>query len=677
MLNLETKLSIKTLIESPNIADELTDQDCDNIGGYCEEGFSSDLQSRLQWEERMRDAMKLALQLKEEKTFPWPGASNVKFPLITIAAISFHSRIYPALIQQPDIVHACVYGDDPTGELDAAGQLISQHMSWQIFNEDEDWEEEQDKLFLVEAILGCAFKKSYFDRVAGRNDSELVMPSDLVVSYWAKDLATAPRITNIRYVSKNEIIEKERQGLYIECKDSYGTSQKPELLGPLAMVRDQTQGTTPDASDNEQPIILLEQCCWMDLDQDGYKEPYVVTFRHDSNKVLRIRAAFFENSVTYNSKRQVERIVPENAYTKYEFIPSPDGGFYSLGFGTLLGPLNKSIDTSINQLIDAGAMKNAGGGFLGRGVRFKGGEYRVKPGEWMRTEGTGEDLQKGIYPLPVGEPSPTLFQLLSLLISYGEKVAGSTESTQGENPGQNTKVGTMDSMIEQGLQVFSGIYKRNYRAMTAEFRKLHRLNKLYMNESQAFQYDGDRKKIYATAYALPDTVVGLSADPNYMSDGQRQRQATLVKGAAAQSNLYNPLEVERWFLKTMKVPGIDKLLVKEVPEPSPPIQLQVEQLRMQAKMAELQARQAESQLTFQTKLLELTNDAELNAAKITELQAKAVLYIEQAGTAKVDEEIALINAQIGAAKIHHEGLLKSIKILSDIKLNERKATNVE
>lgn len=673
MLNIETKLSISDLIQSTNIAEELTIQERDSIGHQAMEGFSADLQSRVQWEERMRDAMKLALQLKEEKTFPWPGCSNIKFPLITIAAISFHSRIYPALIQQPDIVHACVYGDDPDGSLDAQGQLISQHMSWQIFSEDEDWEEEQDKLFLVEAILGCAFKKSYFDRAAGRNDSELVLPSDLVVNYWTKDLATATRITHIRYVSQNEIIEKERQGLYCEYDGSSGTNQKPELLGPLAMVRDQTQGTTPDTSDHEQPVILLEQCCWLDLDQDGYKEPYVITFRHDSNKVLRIRAAYFESSVTYNSKRQVERIVSESAYTKYEFIPSPDGGFYSLGFGTLLGPINKSIDTSLNQIIDAGTMKNAGGGFLGRGVRVKGGEYTFRPGEWKRVDSTGEDLNKSVFPLPVGEPSPTLFQLLSLLISYGEKIAGSTESTSGENPGQNTKVGTMDSMIEQGLQVFSGIYKRNYRAMTSEFKKLFRLNKLYMNESQSFRYDSERKQIYASAYENPETVIGLSADPNYMSDSQRQRQATLVKGAAAQSNLYNTLEVERWFLKTMKVPGIDKLLVKEIPEPSPPIQLQVEQMRMQAKMAELEARQAESQLTFRTKLLELTNDAELNQAKITELQAKAVLYIEQAGTAKVDEEIALINAQIGASKIHHEGLLKSIKILSDIKINERKS----
>jgi chaperonin GroES len=671
MFKIETKLSITDLIESPNIAEELTKQERDNIGHYAMEGFNADLQSRVQWEERMRDAMKLALQLKEEKTFPWLGCSNVKFPLITVAAIAFHSRIYPSLIQQPDIVHACVYGDDPDSQLDEAGQLIAQHMSWQIFSEDEDWEEEQDKLFLVESILGCAFKKSYFDRSCGRNNSELVLPSDLVVNYWAKDLDSAQRITHIRYISNNDIIEKERQGLYCEHDESYGVANHPELLGPLAMVRDQTQGTTPDTSDNEQPVVVLEQCCWMDLDNDGYKEPYVVTFRHDSNKVLRICAAFFEKSIKYNSKHQVEKITQEYAYTKYDFIPSPDGGFYSLGLGSLLGPLNKSIDTSINQLIDAGTMKNAGGGFLGRGVRVKGGEYTFRPGEWKRVDSTGEDLNKSVFPLPVGEPSAALLQLLQLLIQYGEKIAGATDTTSGENPGQNTKVGTMDSMVEQGLQVFSGIYKRNYRAMTSEFKKLFRLNQLYMNESQSFKYDGARKKIYASAYALPDTVIGLTADPNYMSDGQRQRQAQMVKGAAAQSNLYNPLEVERWFLKTMKVPGIDKILVKEVPPPSPPIQLQVEQLRMQAKMSELQAQQQEAQLNFRTKLLELTNEAELNQAKIIELQAKALLETEQAGTAQIDAEVAMINAQIGAARIHHESLLKSIKVLSDVVSNDK------
>jgi chaperonin GroES len=671
MLKIETKLSLQELVDSQNIAEELSAEELTSIGNCAAEGFAADLQSRAQWEERMTEAMKLALQFREDKTFPWPGASNVKFPLITIAAISFHSRIYPALIQQPDIVNCCVYGDDSNGQLEAAAQLISEHMSWQVFEEDEDWEAEQDKLFLVQAILGCAFKKSYFDKTAGKNDSELVLPSDLVVNYWTKDLATASRVTHIRYISSNDILEKVRQGAYCDY-DPAGVRADPERLGQLAMVRDKIQGTTPDYSDGEKPIVILEQCCWLDLDRDDYKEPYVVTFRHDDSKVLRIRAAFFGDSIEYNSAREVVRITPETAYTKYDFIPSPDGGFYSLGFGALLGPLSASIDTSINQLLDAGTLKNAGGGFLGRGVRVKGGEYTFRPNEWKRVESTGEDLQKSIYPLPTPEPSATLFQLLSLLIQYGERIAGATETTAGENPGQNTKVGTMDSMVEQGLTIFSGIYKRTYRSMRDEFRKLYRLNQLYLNESQYFRYAGEQKQIYDSAYKLPRTSIGLSADPNYMSDGQKQRQAQLVKSSAAASpQYYDGLAVERWFLKTMKVPGIDNILVKEVQPASPPVQLQIEQLRMQAKMAQLQANQAQAEKDFQLKILELTNEAELNQGKIIQLQSQALLFVEQAGTTKVDEEIALVNAQIGAAKIHHEGLLKAIKVLSDVVSNRK------
>lgn len=671
MLKLDTKVRLAAAIESPNIAKELSEADCSRIGVCVAEGFAADLQSRSEWEERSKEALKLALQLREEKTFPWVGASNVKFPLITIAAMSFHSRIYPALVQQPDIVKCISFGDDADGELAKTASLVSDHMSWQVFEEDESWESEMDKLLLVMPILGCAFKKSYFDRALAHSVSELVLPSDLVVNYWTKSLLNSPRVSHIRYVDSNELVEKTRQGVYCEY-DAPAVPQRPELLGPLARVRDQLQGTSADTgSDYDQPTVLIEQCCWLDLDQDGYKEPYVVTFRHDNAKVLRIRAAFFNDSVQYNSKREVLKIVPEAAYTKYEFIPSPDGGFYSLGFGSLLGPLNRSIDTSINQLIDAGTMKNAGGGFLGRGVRVKGGEYTFRPGEWKRCDSAGEDLGKNIFPLPTSEPSPTLFQLLSLLIEYGKMIAGSTEATAGENPGQNTKVGTMDQMVEQGLTIFSGIYKRTYRSMRDEFRLRFRLNQLYLNDTHEFEHEGEKKKILVSAYSLPTTSIRPAADPNYMSDGQRQRQAQLVKASAATSPLYNPLEVERWFLRVMKVPGIDLLLVKEIPQPSPPIQIQIEQMRMQVKMAELEAEKAQFELDGRTKTLELMAEAELNQAKIINLQAQAMLYIEQAGTAKMDEEVALINAQIGAAKIQHEGLLRAIEVLAKIHSNDK------
>lgn len=667
MLNLNTELKIADLLDAPNIAENLDEQDLTSIGLWAATNFESDLRSRLEWEERMSGAMKLALQVAEEKTFPWPGASNVKFPLLTIAALQYHSRAYPALIQGPEIVKCQTFGSDPEGTLAATASLVSEHMSWQVLEQDEAWEPETDRALLVQPILGCAFKKSYFDKAQGHNVSELVLPADFVVSYWTKDLATCPRMTHIRYLFENDIREKQVLGQYLDIPNP-ANPEVPKALGPLDQVRRTAQGTEGDQSVTDSPSIILEQCCYMDLDGDGYKEPYVVTFRHDNSKVLRIRAQYFETGILRNGSGKIARIAREECYTKIPFIPSPDGGFYDLGFGTLLGPLSRSIDTAINQLIDAGTMKNAGGGFLGRGVRFRGGDYSFRPGEWKRTEGSSEDLSRGIIPLPVGEPSAVLFQLLSLLIQYGERVAGATEATSGENPGQNTKAGTFDGMVEQGMVIFSGIFKRTYHAFKEEFRKLYRLNQLYLNESTEFTSlrDGEAKQILSTAYASPPTAIRPAADPNYMSRRQRLQQATAVRAASLEKPLYDQLAVERYYLEALQVPGIDKLLMKELPPPSPSEKVQIEQMKMQAKMAELEAAKADSELTFRLEMLKLTEEANLNQAKILELQAKSVLLIEQAGTAKMDEEIALINAQIGMAKINHDGLLKSIDVLSKV-----------
>lgn len=675
MHNLETSLSLDTILSSTNLAEKVTDRDLGRIGLWCADGLAADLRSRVGWEERMQQAMKLALQVMEIKTTPWQDASNVKFPLLTIAALQYHSRVYPAIINTPDLVKCRTYGNDPDGSVAAAADLISEHMSWQILEQDEGWEEDTDRSFIVQSILGSVFKKSFFDKGLEHNVSEMVLPSDLVVDYWTKSLESANRTTHLMYMFENEILERQRLGLYLDVDST--EPNVPQPLGPLARVRDEAQGTHPQ-TEVEQPAVVCEQRCRLDLDGDGYKEPYVVTFRHDSSKVLRIRAEFFESDILRVGKK-IARIDSFNPYTKFPFIPSPDGGFYDLGFGVLLGPLNRSIDTAINQLIDAGTMSNAGGGFLGRGVRIKGGEYTFRPMEWKRVESSGDDLQKGIFPLPVREPSAVLFQLLSLLIQYGEKVAGATESTSGENPGQNTKSGTFDSMVEQGLQIFNGIYKRNYRSFRAEYRKLYRLNQLYLNDSEEFDSlkDGERKKVLIEAYALPPSRIRPAADPYYMSTHQRLMQAQAVRQASVDKpNLYNQLEVERWYLTAMKVPGVDNILVKEIPEPGPSEKVQIEQMRGQVEQMKMQQAAAESQLQFRLSLLELANEAELNQAQIIALQAKAVLLIEQAGTAKMDEEIALINAQIGAAKVHHEGLLKAVDVLSKVMQNDKaKETN--
>lgn len=684
MQKLETKLSLDTILSSPNLAEELSDKDLACISGYCVAGFETDLSSREAWEVRMTDAMKLALQLKEEKNFPWQGASNVKFPLITIAAIQYHARAYPTLVKAPDLVRFQTWGADPEGLLAKNGTLIGQHMSWQCLEEDKNWESETDRALLVQPILGSVFKKSYFDSIKGHNVSEMVLPADFVVNYWTKDLDTSPRMTHIQYYFGNDFRENEVRGLWKEYTgDTYYNNNTPSKLGPLAEARDQMQGSEQPSDDYEQPICVLEMCTWCDLDGDGYKEPYTITFRHDNGKILRIKARFFEIDITYGEGKRsndIAHIKAENPYTKIPFIPSPDGGFYDLGFGVLLGPINQAIDSSINQLIDAGTMSNAGGGFLGRGVRVKGGSYSFTPNEWKRVDSTGDDLRANIFPLPVREPSATLFQLLSLLISYGEKIAGATEATSGENVGQNTKVGTMESMLEQGLQIFNGIYKRTWLAFKCEFRKLYNLNKLFLEKNSAFisLQDAQQKQILQEAYKLPDTALTPAADPVYMSRTQRQRQAQIVRAASLEKPLYNNLALERWYLETLEVPAIDSILLKEEPQPGPPPAVQVAQIKAQAQaqkdQAQLEHDREAAISELQLKLVEMQNEADLNQAKAVELQAKAVLAIEMAGTAQSDALLAEINSQIGLAKVHHENTSKvmdSVLKLKELHLKEK------
>jgi chaperonin GroES len=669
-MDLQTKLELETILNSVNLAEELSEQDLTTIAAYCSDSFDADMNSRLDWETRMSDALKLALQVKEEKNFPWVGCSNVKFPLITIAAIQYHSRAYPALIDAPNLVKVQTFGGDPQGQLAKAASMVSQHMSWQILEEDKQWEEETDRALLCQPIMGCVFKKSLFDPVKKHNVSETLLPSEFVVNYWTKHLDTAPTMTHIQFHFPNKFHENVKRGLWIET-DTENTFT-PDQNSPLMQVRDEAQGTSNAQNSPNQPIKVLEQCCYLDLDGDGYAEPYCVTFRKDTQAILRIKARFTSLDVEQNPKNEIVKIVPENPYTKIPFIPSPDGGFYDLGFGMLLGPINASIDSAINQLIDAGTMSNAGGGFLGRGVKVKGGNYSFTPNEWKRVDSTGDDLRANIFPLPVREPSEVLFKLMTLLIDYGQQIAGATEAVSGENPGQNMKNGTMQSMLEQGLKIFSGIYKRTWRALRDEYRKLFKLNKLFLNDSTSFNsmVDGQEKEILISAYNLPESSIRPAADPNYMSQRQRAEQATMVwqaSQAPGKSALYNQLEVENYYLETLQIPGREKLLVKELPQAAPPYQVEIQKMKSQDKQAEIALEVQTAQADHQLQIMELMNEADLAQAKIIELQAKAILAIKMAGTAQSDANLAEINAQIGLAKTSHERIKSGIDHIIKIK----------
>lgn len=643
--------SIEKILASDNVAELLDDDQQAELSAKVIHGFDNDVYSRAEWEERNREAMNLALQVTKEKSTPWKNASNVKFPLITIGAIQFSSRTYPAMINGAEIVRCRTYGNDVDGEKAKRAKRVSDHMSYQVLEEDEGWEEEFDKLLMSLPIMGCGFKKTYFDQLLGHNVSVNVFPKHLVVDYFARSLEQAKRVTHILEFYKNHITEKMRSGIYLEHDLGLATPVIDDAL-------DERQGT--HATDTEATHQILEQHTWCDLDDDGYEEPYIITVHKESGKLLRVVPRFTEEDVQrYNNR--ISKISAIQYFTKYTFIPAPDGGFYDLGFGSLLGPITESINTLINQLIDSGTLNNMPSGFIGRGARMKGGEYRFKGGEFKQINATGDDLRKSIFMLPTKEPSGTLFQLLGLLIQYGERVSGVTDIMAGDTPGQNTPATTTMNALEQGQKVFTGIHKRVYRALRSEFRKLYMLNTIYLNPDDYYRViDGQQQQIFQTDYLGDPTDIKPTADPNVSSTQERIAKAMLVKQNAMSSlSPFNGYEVEKRLLEAGDIANVEAILPDpkgpNAIDPPPDPQVEIESAKFQKEAGE--------------KAEELRIKAMLADADIAVKETQAILNLAKAEAAEEGIQMDQYRGQLEVFRERREQLQAIISAKQDQEKN--------
>ena len=421
-------------ITAVNIADHLTDEQLAQIGNECKTGFDLDLASREEWEQDLDSWTMLAMQIRERKSFPWANASNIKYPLLSIASMQFNARAYPSLIPADGkIVKGKIIGNDPDGSKGDKATRVAEYMSYQFMHEMDGWDEEMDKLLMMLPIVGTVFKKTYWDGGIKTIKSTLVLPKNLVVNNSALSLETAERASEMIELSPRLLEERKRQEVFLNV----------DLGSPIAK---------NSVSDETTPYNLIEQHTYLDLDEDGYREPYIVTFQKETGKVVRITARYEQDGITLDDKKKVVRIEPTQYYTKYSFVPNPDGSFYDVGFGVLLGPLNESVNTLINQLVDAGTLSNMQSGFIGKGLRIKMGENKFQPGEWKPVASTGSDLKNQIVPLPAKEPSSVLFQLMGSLITSGKELASVAEIFVGKMPGQNTPATTTMATIEQGMK---------------------------------------------------------------------------------------------------------------------------------------------------------------------------------------------------------------------------------
>lgn len=634
------------ILHSTNVAETLKDYELIKIGELCKRGFEADLESRSEWEDDLEDWIKLANQVREPKTWPWRNASNVKYPLLATAAMQFAARAYPSLV--PDngqVVKSFVVGKDQTGQKLEQADRVSTYMSYQVMHEMDNWNEEMDKMLMMLPIVGTMFKKTFYDKAQDKIVSKLVLPKNLVVNYWTRSLEDTERISEIIEMSPRVVKERQNQKIFLDI--DLGTPALPE--------RANNDGFTDN--DPTVPYELIEQHTFLDIDDSGYPKPYIVTFERQSGKVLRITNRWNKKDMEVDEKGKIIKIKPMQLYTKFGFVPNPDGSFYDIGFGILLGPLNESVNTLINQLIDSGTINNLSSGFIGKGLRLKMGDSQFDPGEWKPVNATGDDLRKQIVPLPSKEPSKVLFELMGTLVTSGKELASVAEIFVGKMPGQNTPATTTMASIEQGMKVFTAVYKRIFRSLSQEFNKIFDLNSLYLDPNKYV--------------AVIDTTVGPDdfskesydicpgADPSAMSKTEKLTKAQgLVEAMQMFGPILNPIEIAVRVLEAQEQPNYQKLFSQQVLQtgqvPPPPPDPKVQALEMKAKLDQqaaglrMQESQQKMELERRTSEQKMMMEAQQHAQEMQFEQDRA----------KIQAASELQNAQVKIAAAHAQGQQK-------------------
>lgn len=620
----DLKAALIEQIGDINLARSLPTDVLDTIGQVVIREYRLDETSRDEWKQRAETAMRFAMQEGQPKVFPWEGASNVIFPLITQAAVQFAAVAYPAIVQNRSVVKGVVWGDDKgtpvtedgtpngppkvgpdgqpvwlvkPGEKRERADRIGEFMSWQLLEEMPEWEPQVDQLLHQIPIVGGAAKKTYRDPVEDRNCSPFVSLIDLVWAYSAPSFEAAPRHSERLLLYPHEIVEMEQAGddgeggAFLHLDYGPGTSPDDETLGF-------DENRRPDPSDTDAPHLFIEQHRRYDLDGDGYAEPYVITVHERSGKVVRIVARYDEDGIEATEDgSEIRRIVPVEHYTLIPFLPSIDGGSYPVGFGHLLRPLNEAINTTLNQMFDAGTLQNAGGGFISDQLGAPSGPIRFQVGKYVRVTTKGRSIRESVFPMPFQGPSAVLFQLLGVLLEGGKQVASIQDVLAGGAEMANAPPTTVLALIEQGLKVYTAIHKRVYRALKSEFGKLYRLNRLYLQENRKYRVGEEWREVTPDDFRLGGGVEPI-ADPTMTTDMQRLGRAQIV-ATFKDDPLVNQLEIRRRLLEAANIDRIDELLITQ---PNPQA-MQMAQVALQMKVAELgRERAAEMKDTTQAYL---------------------------------------------------------------------------
>jgi hypothetical protein len=538
-----------------NLAEQLDDGVLSKIAGDLSSDIDNDISSRKDWEKAYTEGLKLLGLQYEERTEPWNGASGVFHPMITEAVVRFQSETITEMFPASGPVRTKIVGKE-TPEKTQAAVRVEEDMNYELTEVMRDFRPEQERMLWSLPATGSAFKKVYFDPNLNRPVATFIPAEDMLLPYGATDLDTCYRLTHVMRKTKNEILKLQKAGFYLDVdlpdpnKDSTN----------IQKAKDKETGFT-DLNDDR--YVLYE--CHVDLDLSEYDDkansededgenddegialPYVVTMIKGDNTVLAIRRNWLEDD-KLKLKRQ--------HFVHYQYIP----GFGAYGFGLfhLIGGFAKSATSLMRQLIDAGTLSNLPGGLKARGLRIKGDDTPISPGEWRDVDIGSGALRDNIMPLPYKEPSQVLAALLDKVVQEGRNFA-STADMQVSDMSANAPVGTTLAILERSLKVMTAVQARLHYAFKQELRLLAVIIRDYTEEKYDYTPEGGSPKAKKKDYDHVD-VIPVS-DPNAATLSQRvvQYQAVMQMAQSA-PDIYNMPQLHRNMLEILGIKNADKLV---------------------------------------------------------------------------------------------------------------------
>ena len=565
-VQLESEDDHEDIIEEPeespeflaNLADQIEENVLQSLGMELSSDIDNDRQSRKEWEKTYVMGLKLMGLQYEERTEPWMGASGVFHPMITEAVVRFQSETITEMFPAQGPVRTTIWGKE-TPEKKQAAQNVEEDMNYELVEKMPEFRPEMERMLWSLPAAGSAFKKVYKDPSLGRQASMFIPAEDVILPYGTTDQRMAPRVTHQMRMHKNDILKLQATGFYRDV-DLPDPSKETDSI---QKAKDQETGFN-DINDDR--YTLYESL--VDLDLDGFNDvdenndetgialPYVVTVIKDTGTVLSIRRNWREND-PLKLKRQ--------HFVHYQYIP----GFGAYGFGLfhLIGGFAKSATSIMRQLVDAGTLSNLPGGLKSRGLRIKGDDTPIAPGEFRDVDIGSGALRDNILPLPYKEPSQVLYTLLNNIVEEGRRFAA-TADMQVSDMSSQAPVGTTLALLERQLKVMTAVQARVHYAFKQELQLLAEIIKDDTPDEYPFQPEKGSRKSKKSDFSHVD-IIPVS-DPNAATMSQRvvQYQA-VIQMAQMSPDIYNLPELHRRMLEVLGVKNPDKLV--PLPDEQKPI----------------------------------------------------------------------------------------------------------